>query len=55
MPKFQFRCPNTGLDVQGFTAKEIVADDDFETVECLACQQLHTVHLKTGRVIRGVE
>ena len=55
MPKFQFRCPNTGLDVQGFTAKEIVAGDAFETVECLACKQIHIVNLKTGRVVRGVE
>jgi hypothetical protein len=52
MPPFIYRCPNTSLNVQGFSAEEITADDaSFETVTCLACRQLHLVNPTTGKVL----
>jgi hypothetical protein len=53
MAPFLYRCPNTGLKVQGWIADE-PADDDAETYEsitCLACAQVHLVNPTTGRVI----
>jgi hypothetical protein len=50
MPPFLFRCPNTGLRVQGFVAEE-TPNDDFDSdlpVRCLSCHQTHLVDLKTG-------
>jgi hypothetical protein len=52
MPTFVYRCPNTGLNVQGFSAEEVPADDEsFETLTCLACRQVHLVNPTTGRVL----
>jgi hypothetical protein len=52
MPPFVYRCPNTGLNVQGFSAEEVLADDEsFETLTCLACRQVHLVNPTTGRVL----
>jgi hypothetical protein len=52
MPPFVYRCPNTGLNVQGFSAEEVPADDEsFETLTCLACRQVHLVNPTTGRVL----
>jgi hypothetical protein len=55
MPAFLFRCPNTGLNVQGWVADDPTRDDDerYETVTCLACCQSHLVSPKTGKVIGG--
>lgn len=43
MAPFLFRCPNTGLHVQGWSAEEVPADElnTYETVTCIACQQVH--------------
>jgi hypothetical protein len=53
MPTFIFRCPNTGLIVQGWSAEEIPDDepDTYETITCTACGQLHLVNRGTGRVL----
>ena len=51
-----FRCPNTGLNVQGWLA-EIVESEDadrYEVVTCLACGQGHVVNPKTGKTL-GVD
>jgi hypothetical protein len=48
-----FRCPNTGLNVQGWLA-EIVESEDadrYEVVTCLACGQGHVVNPKTGKTL----
>ena len=51
MPPFLFRCPNTGLRVQGFVAEETLDDTDrYEPISCLACQQVHYVVPSTGKV-----
>jgi hypothetical protein len=55
MAPFLYRCPNTGLDVQGFTVEEVRDDaETFEAVICTACSRVHLVNPKTGRVL-GVE
>lgn len=48
-----FRCPNTGLQIQGSIAEDPICFDDknYETVSCSACQQIHLVNPKTGKVI----
>jgi hypothetical protein len=53
MGPFLFRCPNTGLNVQGWIAEAVENDDAgrYEAVTCLACQQLHWVHPKTGETL----
>jgi hypothetical protein len=53
MPLFIYRCPNTGLNVQGFTADGLTEDDKQtqEAVSCTACRQMHWVNPKTGKVL----
>jgi hypothetical protein len=53
MPAFLFRCPNTGMAVQGWAADDPTkrADDAYETVTCTACTRVHLVDPKTGKVI----
>ena len=52
MPPFIYRCPNTGLKVQGSVAEEVANDSDaYETNTCLACQQVNLVNPANGRVL----
>ena len=53
MPRtFLYRCPNTGQNVQGWSADEVTDDDDaYQSVPCIACTRLHLVNLKTGKVL----
>ena len=47
---FVYRCPNTGLNVQGWIESE-PADgeaDLYEAVTCTACARVHLVNPKTG-------
>jgi len=55
MAPFLYRCPNTGLHVQGWSAEAISADEAnvFEMVTCTACQQVHLVNPATGNVLMG--
>ena len=50
-----YRCPTTGLNVQGWFADDPAradADDDtYESLICTACTKLHLVNFKTGRVL----
>jgi len=55
MPTFQFRCPNTNLEVQAYTAGEIEVADVVEVEHCLACDKSHFVHLKAERVVQTVD
>jgi hypothetical protein len=55
MPAFIFRCPNTGKNVQGFTAEDVSDDADaYQTLTCLACRQVHLVNPANGKVL-GVD
>jgi len=53
MATYIFRCPNTGLNVQGWTTQE--PDDSegdvYEAVTCTACTRVHLVNVKTGKVL----
>jgi hypothetical protein len=52
MAVFIYRCPSTGLNVQGWTADAPVQDDEtFEPVNCAVCARLHLVHPQTGKVV----
>ena len=50
MGAFTFVCPNTGLATHGWTADEPPAFEYYEAVECTACQRIHLVDPRTGRV-----
>ena len=57
MGTFLYRCPNTGLRVQGW-----ISDDGSENgpesyvgVNCLVCRQLHLVNPDTGKVLGAVD
>jgi hypothetical protein len=51
MPAFLFRCPITGLQVQGWTDNDPseTSEHTFESITCHACGQVHLVNPKTGR------
>jgi hypothetical protein len=53
MPTFLYRCPNTGLRVQGWIADDRTERDEenFEAVTCPACGRVHLVNPKTGKVL----
>jgi hypothetical protein len=53
MPVFLYRCPNTGLNVQGWSAEEPAeqAHPTYEPLTCTACTRVHLVDPKTGRVL----
>ncbi len=52
MALFLYRCPNTGLNVQGFTADDPTDDDaGYEIVTCTVCTRNHIVNPKTGKVL----
>jgi hypothetical protein len=57
MTAFIFRCPATGLNVQGWSAEEFTRDkkDAYETVSCLACRRIHLVNPATGMVLKVEE
>ena len=53
MAVFLYRCPNTGLKVQGWAADNPKPQTDatYEPVTCTACTRLHMVNPSTGRVL----
>ena len=53
MPRtFLYRCPNTGQNVQGWSADEVTGDGDtYQSFPCIACTRVHLVNLKTGKVL----
>ena len=54
MATFIYRCPATGLRVQGWIADDDEGskedEDTYQSVTCLACQRAHFVNPKTGKV-----
>jgi hypothetical protein len=56
MLPFMYRCPSTDCRVQGFSAEEVSKEnaDDYLTVLCTECQQIHLVNPATGEIL-GVE
>jgi hypothetical protein len=53
MVPFIYRCPTTGLNVQGLSADEVPADDTetYESVTCPVCTRVHLVNRSTGRTL----
>lgn len=50
---FLYRCPNTGLNVQGFIAEVPAKASGYQPVTCLACTRIHLVDPKTAKVARA--
>jgi hypothetical protein len=53
MDSLVFRCPTTGMNVQGWIVDDPSARkaETYEAVSCLACTRLHLVNPKTGKVM----
>jgi len=53
MGAFLYRCPNTGLRVQGWVADDPTERDDdaYQPVTCLICTRIHLIDPKTGKVL----
>ena len=57
MTPFLFRCPKTGLMVQGLYTPDEPSDDrdpldeDYVGIDCLSCGSQHLVNPRTGRVL----
>jgi hypothetical protein len=52
MATFIYRCPNTGRNVQGWSADDVTEESDtYDAVTCTACGQLHFVSQTTGKVL----
>jgi hypothetical protein len=51
MGAFLFTCPNTAMNVHGWSAEEVPAFDYYEAVECAACKRVHFVNPRTGEVV----
>ena len=52
-----YRCPHTGLNVQGWLADDPTERDaeSYEVLTCTACARVHLVNLKTGQVLGAEE
>lgn len=56
MAVFIYRCPSTGLNVQGWIADPPGQDDGtFEPVNCTMCARVHLVNPKSGKVVGAEE
>ena len=56
MATFVYRCPNTGMNVQGWVADDPTEHDDaYEAIPCTICTRVHLVNPKTGKVIGADE
>jgi len=51
MTETSFRCPTTGLRVQVWANDRDGGDDLYEAVSCTACQRVHLVNVRSGRVL----
>jgi len=54
MAGFAYRCPNTGLNVQGFIADDPGDDGSYVPVTCIICTRVHLVDPRSGKVV-GVD
>jgi hypothetical protein len=51
---FTYRCPQTGLQVQGRVAANHATDGEiYEPVTCTACAGVHLVNPKSGKVLES--
>jgi len=50
MQTFIYRCPQTGLRVQGLAVEDI-GENEFVSVTCLACTGAHLVNPTSAKVV----
>jgi hypothetical protein len=57
MPSFLYRCPKTGLKVQGWLPDAVPRPDPntYEAVTCTVCNQMHLVNPWTDRTLGDEE
>jgi len=58
MVAFLYRCPATGIKVQGWVADgqmDETPDDSYISVTCLACRRAHLVNPSTGHIAGAEE
>ena len=52
MVPFIYRCPPTGLNVQGLFADQVPEETEtYESVTCPVCTRVHLVNRSTGRTL----
>jgi hypothetical protein len=53
MATFVYRCPNTGLNVQGWVADDPTEGEGeiYAAITCTICTRTHLVDPKTGKVL----
>jgi hypothetical protein len=51
MMSFVYRCPNTALHAHAWVDGADDSDRTYVAVTCTACQQLHLINTKTGKLI----
>ena len=55
MGAFTYRCPRTGLQVQGWAADQLTEGEFYEPVTCIACGRVHLINLKSGKVLEAAK
>jgi hypothetical protein len=55
MATFVYRCPTTGMNVQGWLADDPSEHEGevYETITCVACTRVHLINRSAGRVLGG--
>ena len=57
MANFIYRCPNTGMNVQGWVADDPTEGEGetYQQITCTICTRVHLVNPKTGKVVGADE
>ena len=57
MAPFIYRCPNTGMNVQGWVDDDPTegGGETYQSITCTICTRIHLVDPKTGRVLGADE
>ena len=55
MATFLYRCPSTGLMVQGWVVGDPTRAKSYKAMTCTACMRIHLVNPKTGKVVGADE
>ena len=50
-----YHCPRTGLMVQGWIADEPMTGETYEPVTCTACDRVHLINPKTGKILESTK
>jgi hypothetical protein len=56
MASYCYRCPVTGVNVEGFSASDLTSENaGYEILVCLSCTSTHMVNPRTGKVLNEEE